>query len=157
MIDHIDWLDPEMRGIIPVENFKLRDDLLRVLKKEKNQTPDKKFEIKVNADFLGTITACSKPRGTKTYTWLTPDYIKAAMELHKIDVAHSVETYQNGVLGRRGHWTGHKRTIYNVKFISIPLTMQERWRFIIYLLKLKEDGFKLHFTGAADSWFTQFG
>jgi leucyl/phenylalanyl-tRNA--protein transferase len=152
----IDWFDPEVRGIIPVENFKVRNDLLRVLKKEKYQNPEKKFEIKVDADFHETIVSCSKPRGSKTKTWLTPDYIKASIELHKIGIAHSVETYQNGVLVG-----GVVGLAINGQFITLSLfnTVDNAGKVAFYylLVKLRDEGFKLHYSGAADSWFTQFG
>jgi leucyl/phenylalanyl-tRNA--protein transferase len=152
----IDWFDPEVRGIIPVDKFKARNDLLRVLKKEKSQPKDKKFEIKVNADFYGTIISCSKPRGEKTKTWLTPEYIKAAMELHEMGITHSVETYQNGVLVG-----GVLGMSINGQFVTLSLfnTVDNAGKVAFYylLVKLKEDGFKLHVSGAADSWFTQFG
>ena len=152
----IDWLDPEVRGIIPVDKFKIRNDLLRVLKKEKSQAPEKKFVIKVNANFHETIVSCSKPRGNKTKTWLTPEYINAAMELHKIGLAHSVETYQNGVLVG-----GVIGLSINGQFVTWSLfnTVDNAGKVAFYylLVKLKEDGFKLHVSGAADSWFTQFG
>ena len=152
----IDWLDPEIRGIIPIDKFRLRNDLLRVLKKEKLQAPEKKFVIKVNADFHETILSCSKPRGNKTKTWLTPDYIKVTMELHKMGIAHSVETYQNGVLVG-----GVIGLAINGQFITLSLfnTVDNAGKVAFYylLVKLKDDGFTLHVSGAADSWFTQFG
>ena len=151
-----DWLDPEIRRIIPVDEFKLPNDLLRVLKEEKFQAPEKKFVIKVNADFQETILNCSKPRGNKTKTWLTPDYIKVTMELHKMGIAHSLETYQNGVLVG-----GVIGLAINGQFITLSLfnTVDNAGKVAFYylLVKLKDDGFTLHVSGAADSWFTQFG
>ena len=152
----IDWFDPEVRGIIPVENFKVRNDLLRILKKEKSQSPEKKFEIKINSNFKETIISCAQPRGAKTKTWLTPDYIKAALELHDMGITHSVEAYQNGVLvgGVLGMAiNGHFATL------SLFNTVDNAGKVAFYylLVKLKEDGFKLHVSGAADSWFTQYG
>jgi leucyl/phenylalanyl-tRNA--protein transferase len=94
----LNWYDPELRGIVPITDFKIRNDLLRYLKKEKVQDSDKRFEIKINSNFHETLLGCSSPRGGKTKTWITPEYIKIALELHEMGVAHSIETYLNGVL-----------------------------------------------------------
>jgi len=94
----IEWYDPEIRGIIPIQDFKIQKDLLRQLKKEKLKEPSQRFEIRINTNFKETLIACSKPRGTKTKTWITPEYIEAATELHEMGLTHSVETYINGVL-----------------------------------------------------------
>lgn len=153
----VDWYDPELRGVIPIHEFKARNDLRRFLKKEKGKEADQQLEIKVNANFKETIIACSTPRGNKrTKTWLSSDYIKAALELHKMGMAHSVETYQNGVLVG-----GVIGLAINGYFSTLSLfhTVDNASKVAFYylLLKLKNDGFKLHLAGAADAWFSQYG
>lgn len=152
----IEWYDHELRGIIPINTFKARNDLWRYLKKEKSKEMDKQFQIKINTNFYETITACSVPRGKKKRTWLSADYIKAATELHKMGMAHSVETYQNGVLVG-----GVIGLAINGYFSTLTLfhTVDNASKVAFYylLVKLKNDGFKLHFTGTADAWFSQYG
>jgi len=152
----IDWYDPELRGTIPVQHFKIQKDLQRRLKKEKFQEPGQKFEVRINTNFKETIIACSKPRGKKTKTWLTADYIKCALELHQMGITHSVETYQNGVLVG-----GVVGIAINGCFASLSLfhTVDNASKIAFYylLVKLKEDGFMLHDSGAANSWFSQYG
>lgn len=150
------WFDPDPRGIIPIADFKIRNDLLRCLKKERLQDADKRFEIRLNSNFEQTIINCSKPRGEKTTTWITPEYIKVMLELHEMGIAHSVETYQDGKLVG-----GVLGVSLNGYFITLSLFRTidnaSKVAFCYLLAKLKEDGFKLHISGAADSWFTQFG
>lgn len=150
------WFDPDPRGIIPIADFKIRNDLLRCLKKDRLQEADKRFEVKLNTNFEQTVRNCAKPRGEKTTTWITPEYIKVMLELHDMGIAHSIETYQDGklvggVLGAslNGYFVTLSlfRTIDNASKIA----------FCYLLNKLKQDGFKLHISGVADSWFTQFG
>jgi len=152
----LNWYDPEIRGIIPVDNFKLGKDLLSCLKKDKLKDVDKRFEVKVNANFHETLLACSRPRGEKTKTWITPEYIKVALELHQIGIAHSIETYQNGRLVGGGFGVA-----INGYYASLSLfnTVDNAGKVAFYylLLKLKADGFKLHVSGDANSWFTQYG
>lgn len=150
------WYDPDPRGIIPINDFKLGSDILRCIRKNRLQEADKRFEIKVNANFEQTLKNCSKPRGEKMTTWVTPEYTQVLLELHRMGLAHSVETYQNGELvgglfgvALNGYFIGLSlfRTVDNASKIA----------FCYLLAKLKEDGFKLHISGAPDSWLTQFG
>ena len=152
----INWYDPDIRGIIPIQDFKLRRELLTFLKKDKAQEASKRFEVKVNTNFHETLLACARPRGEKTKTWITPEYIKIALELHKLGLAHSVETYQNGVLVG-----GTFGVAINGYYASLSLfnsvSYASKVAFYYLLVKLKEDGFTLHVSGDADSWFTQYG
>lgn len=152
----MNWHDPELRGIIPIADFKIRNDLLRCLKKDRLQEADKRFEIKINANFHETLLACSRPRGEKTKTWITPEYIKVALELHKVGVAHSIETYMNDVLVG-----GVYGISINGYFATLSLftTVDNAAKIAFYylLVKLRDDGFKLHVSGDANTWFTQYG
>lgn len=152
----IDWYDPEIRGIIPTQNFKLQKDLWRHLKKEKYQEKSKQFDVRVDTSFLETIVACSKPRGKETRTWLTPEFIKAALELHNMGFAHSVETYQNGILVG-----GVIGVAINGYFTTLSLFHSvdnaSKIAFYYLLVKLRDDGFKLHVSGTANSWLSQYG
>lgn len=150
------WFDPDPRGIIPIADFKIRKELLICLKKNRLKEADKRFEVRLNSDFEQTVRNCAKPRGEKTTTWLTPEYIKVLLELHEMGIAHSVETYQDGKLV--GGAFGVSLNGYFVS-LSVFRTIDNAGKVAIcYLLtKLKEDGFKLHISGAADSWLTQFG
>ena len=152
----LNWHDPEIRGIIPIDNFKLGKDLLSCLKKDRLKEADKRFEVKVNANFHETLLACARPRGEKTKTWVTPEYIKVALALHSIGIAHSIETYQNGMLVG-----GTFGVAINGYYASLSMfnTVDNAGKVAFYylLLKLRADGFQLHVSGDADSWFTQYG
>jgi leucyl/phenylalanyl-tRNA--protein transferase len=159
MMNHkiVDWYDPELRGVIPIHGFKAGDDLRRYFKKEKLKATDQQLEIKINTDFKGTIIACATPGGNKRVkTWLSPEYIKAALELHEMGMAHSVETYQNGVLvgGLIGlSINGYFSTL--TQFHTVDNAGKVAFYYL--LLKLKKDGFKLHLAGAANTWLSQYG
>lgn len=152
----IEWYDPEIRGIIPLQDFKMQKDLQRRMKKEKFQEPEKKFEVRINTSFEETILACASPRGQKTKTWLTPEYIKTAMELHKMGFTHSIETYQNNVLVG-----GVIGIAINGYFKSLTLFHSvdnaSKIAFYYLLVKLRDDGFTLHDVGVASEWFRQYG
>ncbi len=152
----IECYDPEVRGIIPIKEFRLTKNLLRLLKKEPSNAPDERFKVKINTNFKETIRCCAKPRGTKTKTWLTAEYIAVAEELYEMGIMHSIETYKNGSLVG-----GVIGMAVNGCFVSLSMfyTVDNASKIAFYylLVKLKEDGFLLHVSGDADSWFIQYG
>lgn len=150
------WHDPELRGIIPIADFKIRKDLLRCLKKDRLQEADKRFKIKINANFHETLLACSRPRGEKTQTWITPEYIKVALELHSMGVAHSVETYLNDELVGGVYGISINSYFATLSFFT-SVDNASKIAFYYLLVKLRDDGFKLHVGGDANIWLTQFG
>lgn len=152
----LNWYDPELRGIIPIADFKIRNDLMRCIKKDRLQEAHKRFEIKINANFHETILACSRPRGQKTKTWITPEYIKVALELHRMGVANSIETYQNGVLVGGVFGIAINRYFATLSLFT-TVDNASKVAFSYLLTKLKEDGFKLHVSGDANTWFSQYG
>jgi leucyl/phenylalanyl-tRNA--protein transferase len=154
--NQVNWYDPEVRGIIPVDHYKIRNDLLRRLKKEKRSSDEERIQIKVNANFRDTILSCTKPRGVKNNTWISNEYVEAGIVLHDMGIAHSVEAYQNGILV--GGLVGLS---INGFFATLSLfhtvDNASKIAFCYLLQKLKDDGFKLHHCGDVDSWFTQYG
>src|SRR5690606_24213701 len=48
------WYDPDPRGIIPIEDFKIRNDLLRCLKKDRLKEKGRQFEVRLNTNFEQT-------------------------------------------------------------------------------------------------------
>lgn len=158
MDDHNDrqWHDPALRGIIPIQNFKVRGELKRFMKNNKLQPVEKQFEIRVNERFAETVNGCAQISGKRSKTWLTPSYIQALIELHEQGHAHSVETYQNGELVG-----GVIGIAINGYFATLTLfhsvDYASKVAFYHLLEKLKEDNFHLHFCGTPDSWLSQYG
>ena len=152
----IEWHDPEFRGLIPITGFKAHKDLIRLLKKNLTTTSTERFEVKINHNFKKTIECCAMPRKKTSRTWLSKEYINAAVELHELGIAHSIETYQNGVLV--GGVIGYAVNSY---FADITLfhTVDNASKVGYYYLlhKLRDEGFTLHDSGFGQNWFHQFG
>lgn len=84
------WYAPNPRAIIPIETYKSSKSLRPFI----NQ---KRFEVRVDQDFEGTMRACALPRHEEDQTWISEEIIQAYVTLHKKGFAHSIETYQNGI------------------------------------------------------------
>lgn len=86
------WWSPNPRLILEPSKLKRSKSLMRTLKSNK-------FECKLDTNFEAVIKACAKTqRKNETGTWLLDEMIAAYLRLHDQGIAHSVETYCNGVL-----------------------------------------------------------
>ncbi len=152
----IEWHDPEVRGLVPIEDFKARKSLIRLLKKNLTAEGEDRFEVKINHNFKRTIECCAMPRKNTSRTWISKEYINAALELHELGVAHSIETYQNGVLV--GGIIGYAVNGYFADITLFNIVDNASHVGYYYLLhKLRDEGFTLHDSGFGGNWFEQFG
>lgn len=85
------WHDPDLRGILPFENFHVSKRLARTLRQGA-------FEIRVDTDFRGVLEGCAETKAGRETTWVTGQYMQVYEVLHEMGVAHSVETWQDGQL-----------------------------------------------------------
>lgn len=84
-------VDPERRGIIPLENFHVPRRLARTIRQGR-------FEITIDRDFRAVIEACAEPTADRPSTWLNDDLIELYTALARMGHAHSVEVRRDGRL-----------------------------------------------------------
>ena len=90
--DPILWFSPDPRMVLYPKNFKRSKTLSRLLNSGK-------YELRIDFDFPSVIASCAKtPRPGQDGTWITADMQAAYIELHKLGLAHSFETYHQGEL-----------------------------------------------------------
>jgi leucyl/phenylalanyl-tRNA---protein transferase len=82
---HILWFSPEMRGLIPLDE---RFHLPRRLRSALRHRP---FEIRIDADFEGTMRGCAE----RESTWIDEQIIEAYTALFSHGVAHSIECWDD--------------------------------------------------------------
>jgi leucyl/phenylalanyl-tRNA--protein transferase len=85
------WLDPERRGIMPLDRFHLPKRLARTVLSDR-------FEVSVDRDFAATIAGCATPMEGRDDTWINPQIERLFTELHDLGHAHSVECRLDGAL-----------------------------------------------------------
>lgn len=81
------WVDPEIRGILPVTGFHLSRSLKRTLLK----TP---LTASLNADFSGVVQGCAD----RDETWISSIIFELYRELHEWGYAHSLEIWEGDLL-----------------------------------------------------------
>ena len=86
----IRWYSPDPRGIMPLDRFHVPRRLARSLRRQA-------FEIRVDTDFRGVITACAA-RPDEDGNWIDDEIIESYCALHARGYAHSVEAWYDGAL-----------------------------------------------------------
>jgi leucyl/phenylalanyl-tRNA---protein transferase len=85
------WLDPERRGVLPLEEFHLPRRLLRTALADT-------FEVAADVDFAAVIAACAAPRPGSAESWINPDIVRLFTALFEMGYAHTVECRREGAL-----------------------------------------------------------
>ena len=82
------WVDPEMRGIIPLDAFHVPRRLARRVRNW--QGP-----VVVDQSFEEIIRACAGPGPNRWSTWINDEIVSLFTELHEMGFAHSVECWDD--------------------------------------------------------------
>jgi len=86
----IRWYSPDPRGIIPLDTFHVPRRLARSLRTSG-------FEVRLDTSFRAVIEGCAA-REDADGDWIDGEIIESYCALHAQGFAHSVETWQDGVL-----------------------------------------------------------
>jgi leucyl/phenylalanyl-tRNA--protein transferase len=89
--DPLLWWSPDPRTILVPGRLHVSRSLRKTLRRGL-------FEVTMDRDFEGVITACAGPRPDSEGTWLVPEMIRAYRRLHREGWAHSVEVWDEGRL-----------------------------------------------------------
>lgn len=85
--NYIHWFSPQKRMVLYPENFKVSKSLRKSI-------TNKGFIVKSNENFEEVIRSCAKiKRKHEDGTWISEEFIKAYTNLHKLDIAFSIECY----------------------------------------------------------------
>ena len=109
------WLDPERRGIMPLDRFHLPKRLARTVLSDR-------FEVDVDRDFAATIAGCATPMEGRDDTWINPRIEHLFTELHHLGHAHSVECRLDGALVGLDHFGAQAFQRHHV-CIHLPLAL----------------------------------
>ena len=84
--DQVFWVQPEKRGIIPLEAFHAPKSLLKTVRRAR-------FDIRVNHDFDGVLDGCAESRVGRERTWINGTIRNACRDLSQRGHCHTVEAY----------------------------------------------------------------
>ncbi len=85
------WVDPDMRGVIPLDAFHLPRRLARRVRSGV-------FEPRIDSDFSAVIHACAEPRPGHPETWINDQIVALYAALFARGHVHTVECWRDGGL-----------------------------------------------------------
>jgi leucyl/phenylalanyl-tRNA---protein transferase len=85
------WIEPERRGIIPLENFHVPARLARTVRTGR-------FTVVCNRDFEAVIEGCAEPKLGRQRTWINARIRKLYRGLYQLGHCHTVEAYDGSTL-----------------------------------------------------------
>jgi leucyl/phenylalanyl-tRNA--protein transferase len=85
------WIEPEMRGIIPLDRFHLPGRLARTVRSDR-------FTVTVNRDFDGVLDGCAEPQPGRQRTWINTRIRMLYRKLYERRHCHSIEVYDGDAL-----------------------------------------------------------
>src|SRR6059058_775534 len=85
------WIEPEKRGVIPLDRFHLPGRLARTVRSDR-------FVVTVNRDFAGVLDGCAQSRPGRPRTWINTRIRTLYCKLHERRHCHSLEVYDGDLL-----------------------------------------------------------
>jgi len=85
--DGLFWLDPDLRGVIPLDGFHISRSLRKTILREP-------YQIRVDTNFAGVIEGCAD----REETWINAPIFSIYMDLFHAGYAHSVEVWDGDTL-----------------------------------------------------------
>jgi leucyl/phenylalanyl-tRNA---protein transferase len=80
------WIEPERRGIIPLDKFHVSDRLARTVRSDC-------YTIVIDRDFDAVIAGCAQPGPGRTRTWINGRIHHLYRKLYERGDCHTVEAY----------------------------------------------------------------
>ncbi len=78
----VGWWSPDPRGIIPLDGLRVTRSL---------RQSSRRATVRFDVAFREVMEHCGDPR--RPHGWITPAFVDAYTQLHRLGWAHSVETY----------------------------------------------------------------
>jgi leucyl/phenylalanyl-tRNA--protein transferase len=143
------WIEPELRGVLPIETFHVPKRLARTVKSDK-------FEVRIDSDFDAVISACAAPAKGRRKTWINARIRRLYGDLHLAGHCHSVETWFDGELvgGLYGLKLG--AAFFGESMFS-RATDASKVALVHLVARLRAGGYRLLDTQFITDHLTQFG
>ncbi|MBK18109.1 MAG: leucyl/phenylalanyl-tRNA--protein transferase [Rhodospirillaceae bacterium] len=143
------WIDPEKRGILPLEKFRIPRRLRRTVRQNS-------FEIKCDSAFEQVIRLCAEPADDRAETWINEEIIELYIDLFDIGRAHSVEAWLDGQLVGGLYGVALGSAFFGESMFS-RVTDASKVALVHLVARLKLGGFTLLDTQFVTSHLNQFG
>jgi leucyl/phenylalanyl-tRNA--protein transferase len=129
------WWSTDPRMVLFPEEFKYSKSLAKTVRANK-------FEVRFDTAFSDVIKGCAAPRTEDGGTWIVAEMQAAYTRLHKVGVAHSVESWRDGKLVGGLYGIALGRMFFGESMFARE-TDASKVALVSLVEKLKRDGFEL--------------
>lgn len=127
----IEWYYPEIRTIIPLDNFNYPRSLRKFIEKSD-------FEFRFDVDPINVIRNCAD----RENTWISEELIEAYKRLYKLGFLHSVEVYKENELVGGLYGITHRGSFFGESMFS-KVSQASKSALVKLIEHLNEKGFVL--------------
>lgn len=143
------WVEPEVRGVIPLDDFHVPRRLQRTLKLDP-------FEIRFDTAFSDVMRACAESVPGRKTTWINDTILELYGSLHRLGHAHSVEAWRDGRLVGGLYGVSLRRAFFGESMFSRE-TDSSKICLVHLVERLKARGFVLLDTQFTTAHLKTFG
>lgn len=143
------WVDPQERGIIPLDGFKLPRKLRSTIRKAP-------FRVTIDTSFRDVMEACALPAPGRSGTWINDRIVDLYCELHERGYAHSVECWKDQQLVGGLYGVSLGAAYFGESMFSRE-TDASKIALAYLVARLRHGGFKLLDTQFVTDHLAQFG
>jgi leucyl/phenylalanyl-tRNA---protein transferase len=143
------WVDPNRRGIIPLEAFHVPRRLQRVLRRGG-------FAVRVDTAFAAVIRGCAEASETRPATWINDEIVRLYGALFERGAAHSVECWHGGELVGGLYGVSLGAAFFGESMFS-RVTDASKVALVELVVRLRRGGYRLLDTQFLTPHLAQFG
>jgi leucyl/phenylalanyl-tRNA--protein transferase len=129
------WVEPEKRGIFPLEAFHVPARLARTVRTTS-------FEVVCDRDFDAVIDGCAAPGPHRARTWINPKIRSLYRGLFEIGHCHTVEVYDGAALVGGLYGVSLGRTFFGESMFHVARDAS-KIALVHLVARLKAGGFRL--------------
>ncbi|MCK9279978.1 MAG: leucyl/phenylalanyl-tRNA--protein transferase [Melioribacteraceae bacterium] len=127
----IEWFYPEIRTIIPLDNYIIPRSLKKFL-------ASSNFEFRYDTSVFEVIDNCSH----RESTWISPQLMKEYKGLYKIGALHSVEVFSKNELVGGLYGIGFRGAFFGESMFS-KVSQASKAALVALLIRLNQKGYSL--------------
>mgnify|MGYP006423460167 CR=1 FL=1 len=145
----IHWIDPEMRGVLPLESFHVPRRLRRRIRQGA-------FHVTADRDFAGVIAGCAAPTSERPDTWINATIERLYSDLATMGFAHSIEVWAGARLVGGLYGVALGGAFFGESMFS-RASDASKVALVHLVLRLRKGGFSLLDTQFVTTHLAQFG
>ena len=143
------WIEPQHRGILPLEQAHFSRRLLRSVRTTE-------FQVKIDTDYEAIIDGCSAARPGRTSTWINKRIRSLYRELFELGACHTIEVWDGNRLVGGLYGVALKGAFFGESMFSRERDVS-KIALVHLVVRLIHGGFKLLDTQFVTEHLRQFG